>query len=174
MIKSELLKSVHIVPVGKESSEKHGGLYTVSVVEGEPVALNDTTPVLSIRISDLNEDLPRLVQAAERLLPAHRQAPGIVALNTNGEVLGVVPRKELEDAVLLRRGHRYPELAKNLGMERSYREPAGDPAAPFVYWACPTCDSICIPNAGRENDAPPLCRRHDPPIRMKRLTHPGQ
>jgi hypothetical protein len=80
----------------------------------------------------------------------------------------------LEEFVLLRRRHAYAELTKTLGLERGYSDPAGDPAAPFVYWACPACDNVCIPNAGHENDTPPLCRCHNPAVRMERRTHPGR
>ena len=173
MIKSKLLQPVRVVQAENASSEEKSARYTVSVVDGEPVALNDSAALLTMQLTDPELDLPRLVQAAEALLPAHRETPGVVALNEDGEVLGVVAREDLEEAVLLRRRHEYAELPQVLGLGRGYSEPAGHPVAPFIYWACPKCDHIRIPAAGHVNDTPPLCRRHDPPVQMERRTHPG-
>lgn len=172
MTKAELLKPVRIIEAGEAPVDEEA-TYTVSVVEGEPIALNDVSPVLTIQTTDLDEDLLRVVQAAEILLPLHRKAPGIIAINDVGEVLGVIAREDLEEAVLLRRRGKYAELNRALGLERTYQEPAGDPANPFVYWECPECDSIRIPAPGHGNDTPPLCNKHTPPKRMERHVHPG-
>ncbi len=175
MNKSELLKPARVVSVGEDPSDEGDAPYTVTVDHAAPVALNGAAPI-TIRIDDPERDLPRLVEAAERLLPARRGAPGVVALDEAGAVLGVVSRGDLEDAVLLRRAHNYPELARTLGLRGAYRPPAGDPAAPFPYWACPEpgCDAIHIPAPGRENDAPPRCHLHKPPVPMVQRIHPGR
>ena len=174
MVTNELLHAARVVSVGDDPSDEGDAPYTVTMSEGMPVALNGEAPI-TVRIDDPERDLPRLVQAAERLLPARRGAPGVVALTEAGEVLGVAPREALEDAVLLRRAHNYPELARTLGLRGAYRDVAGDPAAPFSYWACPEpgCDAIHIPAPGRGNGPPPPCHRHDPPVPMTRRIHPG-
>jgi hypothetical protein len=173
MVTNELLQSARVVSVGEDAPGEGDAPYTVTITEGMPVALNGEAPI-TVRIDDPERDLPRLVQAAERLLPARRGAPGVVALTEAGKVLGVAPRAALEEAVLLRRAHNYPELARTLGLSGSYRPPAGDPAAPFPYWACPECDHIAIPAPGCENDPPPSCPRHAPPVPMVLRIHSGR
>lgn len=173
MTKSELIKPVQLVQAAEVHDHPRDAGNTVSVVDGEPVALNGVAPVLTMRIADPDEDLPQLVRAAEALLPFNRELPGVVALDAEGAIVGAILRADLEEAVLLRRRGDYVALTESLGLDRAYHEPGGDPEAPFIYWKCPVCSSLQLPRPGHENDAPTVCRRHTPHQQMARRVHAG-
>lgn len=149
--------------------------HTVSLVNGEPAAVDGVPTVISVQITDPERDAATLLRAAEELLPIYRQAPGIVTMDEEGVVEGIAPRAELEKAVLQMRAHEHAALAEGLGLRRSYRLPAGPITAPFVYWKCsmPGCTHIHVPRAGREDDPPPVCTLHEPPQPMQRHVHGG-
>ena len=146
---------------GKNLVSREG--HTVSLAGGVPTALDGVAPVIVVRVVDPERDTARLLRAAEELLPVYRQAPGVVILDGEDMVQGVAPRTDLERAVLQMRRRDYVALAKGLGLRADYRPPAGNMARPFVYWACPQCQHVRVPQEGHEDDPPPQCRLHDPP-----------
>ena len=151
-----------------------GGDHTVSLVDGVPAALDGVAPVIVVRVVEPERDTARLLRAAEELLPVYRQVPGVVILDDEDAVRGMVPRTDLERAVLQMRRRDYVALAKGLGLRADYRPPAGDMARPFVYWVCPQCQHVRVPPEGHEDDPLPQCQRHDPPVQMERHVHGGE
>ena len=59
MIKSKLLQPVRVVQAENASSEEKSARYTVSVVDGEPVALNNVAALLTMQLTDPELDLPQ-------------------------------------------------------------------------------------------------------------------
>ena len=151
-----------------------GAEHTVSLVDGVPVALDGVAPAIAVHVTDPEQDAPRLLRAAEELLPIYRQAPGVVVLDDAGAVQGVVLRADLERSVLHMRRRDYPALARGLGLRGDYRPPAGEMDRPFVYWRCPQCQHVYVPLEGHEDDPPDLCQRHEPPVQMERHVHGGE
>jgi len=172
--KLDIIKSVSIVEGAAPGEPRPEATHTVSLVGGEPAALDGVSPAIVVRVADPERDAGRLLRAAEELLPLHRQAPGVIVVGAGGEVQGVIPRPDLEEAVLRMRSGDYVALAKGLGLRADYRIPAGDIVAPFVYWRCPQCSHVRVPPEGHEDDPPPECRLHDPPVHMERRVHGGE
>jgi len=173
MSKLSIIQSATVVEEAEPQEAARGVPYTVSVLGGAPAALNGVSPVITVQVVDPERDAGRLLRAAEQLLPLNREVPGMVILDDADDVQGVVPRPELERAVLRMRRGEYAALAKGLGLRGDYRPPAGDLAAPFVYWRCPQCGHIYVPATGHEDDAPGRCRLHDPPVQMEALRFPS-
>jgi hypothetical protein len=168
-----------IEPVGIDKGEEarkvsRGEVHTVSIVAGEPAAVDGVRPVITVEITDPERDAAKLLRAAEQLLPIFREAPGIVVIDEDGAVQGIAPRSDLEEAVLQMRRNDYVALARGLGLRAAYRPPAGLITAPFVYWTCPDCGHIRVPPEGHEDDPPPECRLHEPPVPMVRHVHGGE
>jgi hypothetical protein len=161
------LDIVESVAIEGERSGAFAG-HTVSLVEGEPVAVDGVRAVITVQITDAEQDAATLLRAGEQLLPIHREAPGIIVIDAQGGVQGIVPRPELEEAVLRMQCGDYVALAQGLGLRAAYRPPAGLITAPFVYWECPACGHVRIPQEGHEDDAPPQHRVHEPPVQMER------
>jgi hypothetical protein len=170
MARLNIVKPVAIEGEKSGRAEEH----TVSLVEGRPVAIDGVRAVITVQVTDPERDAATLLRAAQELLPIYREAPGIGVTDEKGAVEGIAPRAELEEAVLQMRGHEHAELAKGLGLRAGYRPPAGQINAPFVYWQCPECEHIQVPPVGHEDDSPPACRQHDPPVPMERHAHGGE
>lgn len=169
MARLDIVKPVAIEGEKSGRDEDH----TVSLVEGRPVAVDGVRAVITVQVADPERDAATLLRAAQELLPIYREAPGIVVTDEESAVEGVAPRAELEDAVLQMRAHEHAELARGLGLRVDL---AGLIDAPFVYWKCsaPDCTHIRVPKAGHEDDPPPACRQHDPPVPMERHVHGGE
>lgn len=168
-----IIESAVVVEEGKSPKSELGHNHTVSVAGGTIIALNGTSPAIIVQIEDLEQDTLQLLRAGEELFPIYRDVPGIVVVDTDWKVQGVVARNNLEEAVLQIRQSEYSAMAKDLGLRSGYTPPAGHRTAPFVYWRCPECpQSIYIPSASQEESVP-TCRRHDPPLEMKKHIHPG-
>lgn len=167
MAELEIVEAVAIEGEETGASASH----TISLVEGEPDAVDGVRAVITVQITDPERDAATLLRAAEQLLPIHREAPGIIITDEEGAVVGIAPRPGLEEAVLRMRGNDYVALAEGLGLRTAYRPPAGLITAPFVYWECPACGHIRVPQEGHEDDAPPDHRAHKPPVRMERRVH---
>ncbi|MBN1485628.1 MAG: hypothetical protein JXA37_13015 [Chloroflexia bacterium] len=174
MPKLSIVKSATILEEAKSNQAVRGEGHIVSLVAGVPHALDGVSPVVAIRVTDPERDAPRLLRAAEQLLPLYREAPGIVLLDEDDSVLGIVPRPELEQAVLQMQRGDYAALAKTLGLRAEYHPIAGDPLLPFVYWECPECHYACVPAPSQENAEPDLCPRHKPPVQMERRIYSGK
>jgi hypothetical protein len=166
----DIVKPVAIEGRKSERAADH----TVSLVKGEPSAVDGLRPVIIVQITDPERDAATLLRAAEQLLPIYREATGIIIADEEGAVEGLAPRAELEQAVLQMRAHEHAALAKGLGLRERYRPPAGLITAPFVYWRCPDCDHIRVPQVGHEDDPPPACPLHEPPVPMERHVHGGK
>jgi hypothetical protein len=174
MPKLDIIEPVAI-DKGKEPREvTQGDVHTVSIVAGEPAAIDGVRPVIIVEIADPERDAATLLRAAEQLLPMYRAAPGIVVTGKEGAVEGIVTRSDLEEAVLQMRSQDYAALARGLGLRAAYRPPAGLITAPFVYWKCPECGHVRVPREGHEDDSPPECRLHDPAAQMERHVHGGE
>jgi len=167
------LDIVKPIAIEGEKSERTAG-HTVSLVKGRPAAVDGVRSVITVQVTDPERDAVTLLRAAEQLLPIYREAPGIVITDEGGEVEGVAPRSDMEEAVLQMRSRKYAALAKGLGLRSGFSMPPGLINAPFVYWKCPECEHIQVPPAGREDDPPPVCRLHDPPLQMERCVHGGE
>jgi len=174
MSKLTIIKPAAVVEEEEEREATRGETHTVFLVKGVPSALDGISPVITVRVVDTERDTARLLRAAEQLLPLNRQAPGMVVLDGDGDVQGIIPRPELEEAVLQMRRGEYVTLAKELGLRADYRPPAGDMVSPFVYWRCPQCQHVRVPATGHEDDPPPRCQLHDPPVQMERRLHGGE
>jgi hypothetical protein len=167
MAKLDIVKPVAIE--GEKSARTKG--HTVSLVKGQPAAVDGVQAVITVQITDPERDAATLLRAAEQLLPIFPQAPGIIVADAEGAVEGIVIRSDLEEAVLQMRAREHTALAKGLGLRAGYRPPAGLITAPFVYWHCPKCDCVRVPQAGHEDDPPPECPLHDPAVPMERRVH---
>jgi hypothetical protein len=173
MTRLNIIKSATIVEGTEPREATRGEAHVVSIIAGVPAALDGVAPTITVRMVDPERDIPRLLRAAEQLLPLNRQAPGVVVVDDAGNVQGVILRRDLEEAVLHMRRRDYAALAKGLGLHVDYRLPAGDLVAPFVYWRCPQCQYVYVPAPGHEDDPPGQCRLHDPPVQMERRVHGG-
>lgn len=166
-----------IVVEGKVPKVAHevtpGEGHVVSLIMGLPTALDGISPAITVQVVEPERDAPRLLRAAEHLLALNKEIPGVVIVDEHDAVQGVVPRRELERAVLQMRRGEHAALAKGLGLRADYREIPGDPKLPFVYWACPQCGHVDVPPDGHEDDPPGQCKRHDPPVQMERRVHGG-
>jgi hypothetical protein len=170
MTKLDIVEAVRIE--GEEFGRVEG--HTVSLVEGEPIAVDGVRAVITVQITDPERDAATLLRAGEQSLPIHREAPGIIVIDAEGGVQGIVPRPELEEAVVRMRCGDHVALAEGLGLRAAYRLPAGLITAPFVYWECPACGHIRIPQEGHEDDAPPEHGVHKPPVQMERHVLGGE
>jgi rubrerythrin len=170
MAKLDIVKPVAIE--GEEPGQTKG--HTVALVKGEPAAVDGVSPVITVQITDPERDASTLLRAAEELLPIHREAPGIVITDEEDGIEGIVPRTDLEKAVLQMQQREFEALAKGLGLRTAYRPPAGLVVAPFVYWECPQCGHTRVPREGHEDDPPPDCRLHEPPVPMERHVRGGE
>lgn len=170
MSKLNISEAIVVSEEAKALGPTRGAGHVVKLVDGVPVTLDGVDPVIAVHIGDDERDVPRLLRAAEELLPLHRQAPGVVILDEQDGIQGVIGRATLERAVLQVRRRDYAGLARGLGLRTDYRPPSGLMTRPFFGWACPECGHVYIPIEGRENDPSPLCPKHDPPIQMVRRT----
>lgn len=174
MTKLSIIKPVKVVEGLGAPRTTRSASHTVQVIDGVVAAFNGVKPVITVRMVDPERDASRLLRTAEELLPINRQAPGVVILDDDDKVQGVALRVDLEKAVRQMRGGEYTRLARGLGLNAGYKPPAGDIVAPFVCWRCPRCQHVSVPLVGHEDDAPPLCRLHTPPVPMERRTHGGK
>ncbi len=165
MAKLDIVRPVVIEGEKSGRAEDH----VVSLIEGELAAVDGVRTVITVQITDPERDAATLIRAAEQLLPIYREVPGIIVTDEEGKVEGIVTRADLEEAVLQMRSRDHAALAKRLGLRSDYRPPAGLITAPFVYWKCPDCGRVRLPQAGHEDDPPPTCPLHDPPVQM--VTH---
>ena len=174
MSRLNIIKPAAVIEDVEVHKAIRGEVHTVSLTRGVPTALDGISPVITVHVVDAERDAARLLRAAGELLPIYREAPGVVILDDEDRVQGVVTRADLERAVLQMHRHDYAALAKRLGLRADYRPPAGDMVRPFVYWRCPRCHHIRVPPEGHEDDPPPQCPRHDPPVQMERRVHGGE
>jgi hypothetical protein len=173
MPKLTIIKAAVVVEEVEPRGVMRGEHHIVSLVDGVPAALDGVAPIITVQVVDPERDAGRLLRAAEELLPIYRQAPGVVVLDGEDTVQGIITRADLEKAVLQMRRRDYAALAEGLGLRADYRPPPGDPVPPFVYWRCPQCQHVYVPQVGHEDDPPPPCPRHTPPVQMERRVHGG-
>jgi len=95
--------------------------HTLTLVKGEPAAVDGVPTVITVQITDPERDAATLLRAAEQLLPIHRDAPGIIITDAEGTVEGIVRRDDLEEAVLRMRNREHAALAQRLGLRANYR-----------------------------------------------------